>query len=129
MPLSQYSETHALQSTQVFNVSDGTNQLGIGSSQQTDSRWDQIYATNAGLIDHVVNMAMVYGPPDQHMYSVNVPAGAGLGGVPGVYLLLNVGTTLQPGLVIAVGQQLVVNLEVGVVADGDVHLTAFGGLL
>lgn len=129
MSLGQFNENHAIQTTQFFFVSDGTSQKGVSSQQSFDTRYDQCLCMNAGLIDHVVNIGFQLGPPNINIISVNVPAGAGLGGVPPVDLLLNFGTTLQPGLVVPSGSQLAVNLEVAVVADNDVLMTFLGGTL
>lgn len=86
----------------------------------------EMYATNADVVDHVVDVSLVADGTPYLLGSANVPAGAGVAGAPTILLLTAIqGVGLQ-GVALDNYSNLAVNTEDVVTVAGNVIVVSLG---
>ena len=127
MGLSTFDEQIPLNATKTLVNGMGTTYQTLVNPPSNNLRIDAILAANSDAIDHVLNIALFAGGDDFQIVSVNVPAGAGSGGVNPVDVLGSGPLPIQGGFVLWPGNSVDVQVEVAVVGGADVRITALGG--
>jgi len=105
----------------------GTTFINLNPGTQGPFRFDQIWATNTDGIDHVVDVWLSGASLTTLIGSVNIPAGQGLAGTPGIELLTTLNSTTPVSGLGDDNTNVLINVEVTVTGANHVYLTCIGG--
>jgi hypothetical protein len=127
--LSTFNETHPSNVAQVLDNALGTGTRTWDAPGFADWRVDAVFATNTDSIDHVVDVFYVATGTPVLWFSVNVPAGSGVGSVPPVNLLAGLATPYNLGFPLTVYDSLQLANEVSATVSGSVYVLVFEATL
>lgn len=129
MAIGVFAEVHALNGSGQILAATGSNQVIIGPNGPNDSRWDQCFATNNDVIDHVLLVGLYLAGISVEVGSVNLPAGTGWNGSPPVNVFVSLFGAGQPGLVMTAVDDIYFSVPVAVTLTNEVDISLFGGTL
>jgi hypothetical protein len=122
-----FDERVAIQPAATFESADGVINETIIQGSRNGVRLDSLQATNSDAIDHELGFQLNASGYAVEMGTVNIPAGAGFGGVPPVDIMAAIAPTQIGGIIITKDWSFVVENLVAVVFPNKVSVWAFGG--
>ncbi len=129
MSTTAFTEYAPLNFTGSINNASGTTAHTLTTAQTGRYRVDECYFTNFDSIAHVINVSLTVGGTRANFASVNVPAGAGTGGVPAVEAVAAAFPAGAVGAALNPTDTLQLQAEVALTGATTLSYAVFGGLV